>query len=108
VKYGKSEHQPVNKSTLSLKLLAMADRDKDDERGKVSALSSSTVSGPKSSSHAANKVQIFPLFRLQKRISFVLAKSEVKPNTLVKQKVDEPQIPIAKPVGPRISMSHTG
>jgi hypothetical protein len=26
------EHQPVNKSTLSLKLLAMADRDKDDER----------------------------------------------------------------------------
>jgi hypothetical protein len=26
------EHQPVNKSTLSLKLLAMADRDRDDER----------------------------------------------------------------------------
>lgn len=26
------EHQTVNKSTLSLKLLAMADRDKDDER----------------------------------------------------------------------------
>lgn len=26
------EHQPVNKSTLSLKLLSMADRDRDDER----------------------------------------------------------------------------
>jgi len=26
------EHQPVTKSTLSLKLLAMADRDRDDER----------------------------------------------------------------------------
>ncbi|KAA5973109.1 hypothetical protein [Pantoea sp. M_9] len=26
------EHQPVNKATLSLKLLAMADRDSDDER----------------------------------------------------------------------------
>lgn len=26
------EHQPVNKSTLSLKLLAMADRDRDDDR----------------------------------------------------------------------------
>jgi hypothetical protein len=26
------EHQPVNKATLSLKLLAMADRDRDDER----------------------------------------------------------------------------
>lgn len=26
------EHQPVNKSTLSLKLLSMADRDRDDDR----------------------------------------------------------------------------
>ena len=26
------EHQPVNKSTLSLKLLSMADRDHDDDR----------------------------------------------------------------------------
>lgn len=27
-----SEQQPVNKSTLALKLLSMADRDSDDER----------------------------------------------------------------------------
>lgn len=63
-----------------------------ERRRKVSALSSSTVSGPDQRAQVTQltKYIFFPLFRLQKRISFVLVQSEVKTKTLVKQRVDEP------------------
>lgn len=44
--------QPVNKATLSLKLLAMADSDRDDERVLLYWIARRTLSQPRSISHA--------------------------------------------------------